>query len=803
MERSSGRPQFHVVFGLWLLVISLISLRWTFVLGQRSSDTRGQSNKTLKLLLSLPFPNPVPQFHPSWDEGQNVLPAALLAEEQINNRTDLLPCHKLELIVVDGGCDIAATTAVNTTIGLFNGTRVVGMIGPSCSTSSIQAAHVMNQPEIELVQVHGGGSYLLENRTLFRNSIGILGSTRSFVDLSLALIDQKGWRRIAILYESNRVYYSSTRELFVERVERERKVRIVFDSPIYPTFYPLDGVRSSLARIVFVFTAPSHSLRIMCLAYHMGMIYPAYQWVLISRRLDDFVSEIAMLSNNGEYTMSYGNKVYNCSTDVVLNTSLNRMFFLSYNLTPVNHSETRFVNLSFNQFNKLYQERVRAHNVSETYWAYYFYDAVWAWAIVLHRMTVSNSAIFDNHWYGNEMVANLTLKEFYADNFEFKGMSGPIKFNSSNGYNIRPSTLYQIFDGEEAFMAFNNGTRIVLINESLETIPDSFKTILDIASSSLIAFFASLQFLWFFIIVALHVLTLLYRDSKSVKASSPKLAQFTFAGAYVLLLACMLFLFLHVREHSNVFSEQICHAVWVWLFPISFTLTIGTVALRTWRLYRIFIHYLNPGPFISNTALTTVLVVLLSVDVFIAVLWTATDPRKLINMKQIIENGSALEIVLTRRCRSLRHEIVWVIITMLIKISLLVAVVLLSFLSRHIPNKSFATTTLQIFSYSFSLVFCMGFSLHFFVQYFSSIMNPDIRFAVLYITMNLIIFLYITFVFIPPLVPVIKSKFKTRDARRRLVDFVMPRLKRRKKIFNRKRCEEGRERKTSEDALIY
>jgi ABC-type branched-subunit amino acid transport system substrate-binding protein len=798
MEHSC--KQFHVITGLWLSITSLVSLRWTLVLSQQSSDTC-QSSETLKLLLSLPFPNPIPQFHPSWDEGQNILPAALLAEEQINNRTDLLPCHKLELIVVDGGCDIAATTAVNTTIGLFNGTGVIGMIGPGCSASSIQAAHVMNQPEIELVQLHGGGSNLLENRILFPNSIGILGSTRSFVDLSLALIDQKGWRRIAILYESNRVYYGATKELFVERVERERNVKIVFDSPVYPTFYPLDGIRSSLARIVFVFTAPSHSLRIMCLAYHMGMIYPTYQWILVSRRLDDFVSEIVMLSNNGQYT--YGNKVYNCSTDVVLNNSLNRMFFLSYKLTPVDHSETRFVNLSFNQFNNLYQKRVSAHKVSETYWAYCFYDAVWAWAVVLHRMTVNNSVIFDRIQYGNETVAKLILNEFYADDFEFKGMSGPIRFNSSNGYNIRPSNLYQIFDGEEILMAFNNATRIVIINGSLEIIPDSFRTIVDIASSSLIAFFASLQFLWFIIIVFLHVLTVLYRDSKTVKASSPKLAQFTFAGVYVLLLASMLFLFLHVREHSKTFSEQICNTVWVWLFPISFTLTIGTVAVRTWRLYRIFIHYLNPGPFISNTALTIMLIMLLSVDVFIAVLWTATDPRKLINVKQTVENGSSVEFILTRRCRSMHHEILWIIITMLTKISLLVAMVFLSFLTRHIPNKSFATTTLQIFSYTFSLVFCVGFSLHFFVQYFSGIMNADVRFAVLFITLNLIIFLYIMCVFIPPLAPVIRSKFKlkTRDARRQLVDFMMS-LKR-KKHFNSKRGDPGRERKTSEDALIY
>ena len=800
MEYRSSCRQLPVVLWLWLS-INAASLLWTSspVLGQQSAgDVTCQKNKTLKLLLSLPFPNPVPQFQPSWVEGPNILPVVLLAQEQINNSTDYLPCHKLELVLVDGGCDIAATTAVNTTIGLFNetGDRVIGMVGPGCSASSLQTAHVMNQPEIELVQVHGAGSYLL-NRTEFPNSIGVLGSTRSFVDLSLALMEESGWQNIAILYESNRVYYRSTKELFVESVKKN-DVSILFDSPVYPTFYPLDGVRDSLARIVFVFTAPSHSLRIMCLAYHMGMVYPAYQWIIISRRLDDFIGEITMLSNNGEYT--YQNKVYNCSSSVILDASLDRTLFLSYKLTPVNHNETRVGNLSFGELNELYKERVRAHNVSQTYWAYYFYDALWAWALVLHRMTVNNSEIFDNFEYGNKTMTNLILKEFYASDFEFNGMSDVISFNLSSGFNDRPSNLYQIFDREERHMAFNNGTRIILIDESLERIPDSFKTIIEITSMQLIAFFASLQFLWFLITAFLHALTIVYRDSKSVKASSTKLSQFAFAGIYLLLFACMLFLFSHIKEHSAIVSERICHAVWVWLFPISFTLTIGTVALRTWRLYRIFTHYLNPGKFISNTALIIMLVVLLSVDVFIAVIWTVTDPRELKPMRNIVENGPALELVITRRCRS-RYDTGWIVVVMFCKVSLLVVMVMLTLLTRRIQFKTFATTSLRVFSYTFSLVFSMGFALYFFIQYYTTILDPNIRNAVLYITMNLMVLLYIVCVFIPPLIPVIQSKLKTSDAiQQQLTNSVD--LLRKRRLPNSKQDVEERERKTSKDALL-
>ena len=168
------------------------------------------------------------------------------------------------------------------------------MVGPGCSASTLQIAHTLNQPDIELVHIHDAGSPLLSDRNKYPNSLGILGSTQSFVDLSLALMWKSGWRNIAILFESNRVYFRSTKEAFVASLNSN--VSLLFSSPVYTTFYPLNGIRSSLARIVFDFTSTSHSMKIMCLAYHMGMVYPAYQWIIISHRLTDFIGENASLS---------------------------------------------------------------------------------------------------------------------------------------------------------------------------------------------------------------------------------------------------------------------------------------------------------------------------------------------------------------------------------------------------------------------------------------------------------------------------------------------------------------------------
>ena len=721
-------------------------------------DTTVKQLPTLSLLTMLPFPNPIPQFDPSWNEGDKVLPALYLARDQINNRTDLLPCHKLELVVVDGGCDIAATTAISSTIGLIGETKVVGMVGPGCSSSALQTAQLLNRSALSLIQIHGGGSPLLADRTKYPNALGLLGSTQSFVDLSLALMKKTGWRNIALLFESNRVFYRSTKETFVASLNSN--VSVLFASPVYDTFYPLDGVRSSLSRITFVFTAPSHSLKIMCLAYHMGLIYPAYQWVIISRRLSDFVAENASL--NDDVTFTYSRKVYTCSLRSLLNIALEGTFLLNYRVDPLDFNNRKYANTTFKEFLELYKERADSSNVTTTYWSYYFYDSIWAWARVLHRMTASDSEIFNDFNYGNRTLENAILNEFYAHDFEFDGMSGLVSFNSSNGFYDRPSNLYQVVGGEERHVAYNNGTTIVKL-QSLEVIPDLVRTEKNQVHVALIAVFAIIQFVVFFVIVTLHVLTVVYREEKTVRASSPNLSHFAFVGSYILLFSLMLHSFIEIKLHSNEVSGAVCQAIWAWLFPIGFTLTIGTVTVRTWRLYRIFTHYLNPGKFISNPALIIMLVILLSIDVVIAVVWTAIDPLRLVVIEINVRVGSANELVLDRSCQSqlgfgFQGYAIWFVMIMSIRIILLVVMVVLSLLTRRIPNKNFATSSLRVFSYIFSGVFFVGFILYYLFIFLN--LNHNIQHFILHLVMNTNVILYVGCVFIPPLVPVIHARAK-------------------------------------------
>ena len=151
-----------------------------------SSCTENATKKTLKLLTILPHGDILssPLLGPSWDQDMvDLLSSTLdLLVERTNEDPHLLPCYELELVYRKGGCDERFLESLVS--GLFpqDRSKVVGILGTGCSVSAIEAVKLASRPEVRLVVVHNGGSQMLENHD---NSIGILGSPISLIDLSL------------------------------------------------------------------------------------------------------------------------------------------------------------------------------------------------------------------------------------------------------------------------------------------------------------------------------------------------------------------------------------------------------------------------------------------------------------------------------------------------------------------------------------------------------------------------------------------------------------------------------------------
>ena len=203
----------------------------------------------------------------------------------------------------------------------------------------------------------------------------------------------------------------------------------------------------------------------------------------------------------------------------------------------------------------------------------------------------------------------------------------------------------------------------------------------------------------------------------------------------------------------------LCQAVWIWLIPLSFTMIMGIVTLRTWRLYRIFTHYLNPGKLISNPGLITILAIFILIDLLIAAVWTAVDPMRFEIIEYTPQNGPTDKLHIEQTCNA-TYSLVWTGISLMYMSTLLLAMVMLSILTERIPNPKFATTSLRVFSYIFFTVSIIGFPLYYFYLHLDPHSNIDfIIFSVMVNIQSLIVLVYVV---TPPLLPVLKEKLNAK-----------------------------------------
>ena len=559
---------------------------------------RCQHNKTrnIYLLTVLPYPNPIPDLHPSWSGGDDVRPALELAEDQINRNSSLLPNHTLHLVHVDGGCQRVTTLVVSFMEKAFQKQRVTGIVGPGCSVSTFFLGSLTNEKKLSLVNVHGGGSPTLADRTLYQYMLGTLGSTDNYVEALLYLMHEAAWEKVAVLYDDSRVYFTNTKRLLVNMTS------VSFLFPVSNISIPLRAIQDQGLRVTFVLCPLYLARQILCLAYNKSMIYGNYQWVFMDRIFDEMIQPIEFV---------YDRVPYNCSMDNMKDVLKNTLL-MSYKLTPFNDSGI-ISNITHDDYLEYYEQYRKCYNSqpprfngqknsSYTRWATYFYDAVWAWALVLDNLMNQSSSFEIGSEYGNKNQAKKILDQFYQT--KFNGMSGEISFDNNTGFVDRPVNIKQVSkSGRLIAVALVTATETINTGPIFKRIPDAFQNITVRASKGMGIIFAIIVPIQFSITVTFHILTVLHHKKPSIKAASPKLLHISYIGVYIVATGLFIQILFTAAQMTQDVRPYICQMLWGWCFPVGFILSFVPVAMRTWRIYRIFKHYLNPGPFISNRVL--------------------------------------------------------------------------------------------------------------------------------------------------------------------------------------------------------
>ena len=729
------------------------------------NDSEKDSN-IIYILTMLPYPQPDGkgskasiQFQPAWDEGPAVLPAAELAVEHVNRDSNTLSGYTVKLINTDGGCNVTTRAVINFIKNVVDERiardevvkHIVGIIGPTCSESAIMISSIIGRGDMTLPNIHITSSAELENRDKYPYTFGVVGSTFQLVDALFSLVNYNGWDKVAVLYDDSRALYYATKRL---RETFLNQTFIVFHSAVYDTFFPLDSIKESEAKIIVITTTLVLTQKIMCIAKDKGMHFPNYQWIIVGHSYEEFPQNTKFL---------YHGRPYECNwTDPNSGGSvLEKQLFVHFRLRTMDRTLPLVSGERLEQVIETYYHHVNIYNnrsvcpfpISPNIWATTVYDAVWA-LLLAWNMTTQGAVNVTHKFFRDPNTVDKLRENFQY--VHFHGTSGYIQFDGGTGFVLRFVDIVQIQNGTQELVgsiiqdnvSFNNITLLDL---------KPFKSQYETVNYYLAAILVFIEALLLLATATVHMVTLLNRKYPTVKASSPALHHFFFLGCYILgVVAIVYIVMMKTLVLPNHIVADACHALLVWLVPIAITLSFGILIAKTWRIYRIFIHFREPGPLISNRALIMIVLFQLCVDIIIGTAWTIVSPITLRVVQERSYMNEHGETILPRQC-VFTNVAYWMVILGGYKSLQMITLLMLCLLTRSVRNRRFSTVSLSRASYLGLLLIIVLFPLYALLWYTNAAVNVD--FVVLCFFFSGNGFVFLVFVLFPPVMPIFLQTF--------------------------------------------
>ena len=736
----------RILCGVVVLMLYVFEFRATaFVMGNTTSIVR---------FLTLLSYNQSEEYslQPSWDGGTAALHAAQLAVDHVNEDKNTLPGYRVELINVDGDCDIPFKALTSFTQNVLYGPHSIeGVIGPDCSQSSLVVSHLTSRPEIALPSVHFAASPQHVDRNKYPYAYGILTTTLVFLKAIPSLIEYNKWENVAALYDS--IGYIHLNQQVRKIISQE--FRFVFLSEVYDTYFPLDALMKSRPKVVIMWASLKNAQKLLCVAHKRGMVFPRYQWVIPGYQPSDLVNE-------APYTVfhHYG-EFYNCTKKEMLQDHL----LVSYRVENSDKQGRLVSGYTYGDILQHYIDRLKDSTGNSQF--PYYYDSVWALVLALNMSIAAfnDSVIISSLQLGNREFAE--QMKHNLDRMRFAGVSGMVDFDSATGFVNRPVDIFYINETTDAnFVGFFSEDKISIITNNSKVFINTTR----IVRVETVHPLAALPFLLvtvglFVAIVFLHILSTLKRQHPSIKASSPALNHLIFSGCYIWTAAAIIYIVLlktvgNVNDNDHTWSNC-CHAVFVWLVPVGFTLMCGTLIAKTWRIYRIFIHFRKPGRLISNQVLIIMVLIQLGFDIAFGTVWSIIAPAHMETTEKVATSNQSnlVTYIALRSCVFLdssgNRQSFGIVLLCIYKSLQMIVLFVLTLLTRNILIKRFSPFRLRMTSYAlFVLYLSIGPPFLVLWQLNAEIHIDFILFCILFCSYNSIFF---ALVLLPPVLPILKQ----------------------------------------------
>ena len=632
-----------------------------------------------------------------WDRGFELIPAAHLAAEQINNRSDLLQGRELKIVDIDSeacGVNLITKGVVNVYKELTSRNRecIAGVIGLLCSPVTNIISPIVSHPKTGgFVQIAASTSpvHRMDFYTEDSNLFHIIGSSSVFNEATLSLMKAFNWHRISVVYNGVKFYQRSIAADFKSKVKAEPDIELVTSIPFTNTLSVIsktfDILNEQEARISYWAVDYKQAARLLCEAYNKKFLWPGYVYILEEPKID----KILQMDTS-------------CSGDEIM-MALEGVFTLDYRLF-VNNDTQLVSGLSYSEYRQEYADRLQrfARSVNDSdglkvnLYANSLYDQVWSFALAIND---SFTFLESNTSIGKVSKLRDALKNKLRK-LSFQGATGKIQFGDRQE---SPSyvDIFQYRNGCEHYIGtYDPFTQNITFDDNFtftaRDLPgDAFETVYYLLPCWLTACILLAQGILFCLITTNFILIIWWRKEREIKATSPILSSLMMIGCYLLLVApiAMVVYRSEVIKNEGVVKFLCMLKTWV---TIGTELIFATLFLRLLRIYRIFCT--TPMQVMSDywedKYLLIYTLILSSGKVVLLILWNIIDPiHPKLNPTYVYEPDTVPYYMATISCvcNSLSPT-VWLFVTKLYSALLFVMVVFLAIQTRHVKNTTYKDT---------------------------------------------------------------------------------------------------------------
>lgn len=576
----------------------------------------------------------------------HLIPAALLAVEEINNSSGVLEKFHLTLDIRDTQCDPALgnyqliqsirDNVVDPPANSFN----LAILGAGCSAVTQAIAGVarrgLNIPQVS----YGYNLPVLANR---RERFPSFFQTARSIDLTtisaLRLLSHLGWtNNIGVIYETSDVFnlvierfvrLSSSTPNSVEFINGEtvipitRFARVTIDSErtdqeIIRAF--MNGIVHDEIRVIVGFVTERIASLLMCMTRNVTVPSDGFLFVFIGSLnemwwRDDEFCQLESKEVESVIIVSGESVVVNLSTPL---PSRNGKTIRDFKVDYSSHLSS-WCPLRYSSPDPL---------------AAATYDAVWSIAKALDDNSDLLSVNSTDDYLYSLIIYEAVLTSLYATNFT--GVSGQIQFNEK-GERLGMDVVLQVQNGTLTLAGKFKPDHNEIVADNFQWFgvmtdpPSDTPTIIGKSVTPLILIVSMIFTLTGMVFAfCMCCFNWRYAKHKIIVASSQKLNYVIIVGTFFAYATIVILAILESplgRAMSDELFKTVC-VVRIWILPLSFTLSYGTMLAKAWRIYRIFNDpWISKRP-LKDYHLMLIVIGLGLVDIMYLIPWTVIDPYR-------------------------------------------------------------------------------------------------------------------------------------------------------------------------------